>query len=352
MTRTVRIGITLALVVAAVGAAVGAAGCGASGSSLADIGAGVRGPKNLTASVYANGPTHVAAFAIDGQGRLWLATAGYDDSSRDGVYLVAKQGAAPVEVVSGLHTPLGLLWRGAALYVASTGKVEVFRDLRGTRFASRRTIVRLPAEVGESNGLVAAPDGRILLGISAPCDHCTPASKWSGAIVSFRADGSDLQVYARGIRAPIALEYYPGTSNLLVTMNQRDDLGAQTPGDWLALVRSGDNWRFPGCYGQGGRVCIGVRDPVAVLDRHAAAAGLAILLGQLGAAAGPGALVAEWAKGTVLRVSLDRSGTRASGHATPFLTGIHNPVALLLTPEGHLLVGDWTTGRIYEISAR
>jgi glucose/arabinose dehydrogenase len=348
MTRRTR----LATALAVVAALVGVGGCGGSGSSLADIGAGVRVPRDLTASVYANGPAHVAAFALDAQGRLWVATAGYDDSSRDGVYLVARKGAAPVEVIPGLHTPLGLLWRGDTLYVASTGKVEVFRNLRGNRFAARRTIVRLPARVGESNGLVAAPDGRILLGISAPCDHCTPASKLSGSIESFRADGTDLQVYARGIRAPIALVYYPGTSNLLVTMNQRDDLGAQTPGDWLALVRRGDNWRFPSCYGQGGKACTGVRDPVAVLDRHAAAAGLAIISGGLGAAAGTSALVAEWAKDTVLRVPLTRSGTRAAGHATPFLTGIQNPVALFLTPAGRLLVGDWTTGRIYEVSPR
>jgi len=158
-------------------------------------------------------------------------------------------------------------------------------------------------------------------------------------------------VFARGIRAPIALAYYPGTTDLLVTMNQRDDLGARTPGDWLALVRSGDNWRFPACYGQGGDVCAGVPDPVAVLDTHAAAAGLALVTGQLGKSVGTAALVAEWAKGTVLRVPLTKSGDGYSGRATPLLTGIKNPVALLLTPAGHLLAGDWTTGTIYEVAA-
>jgi hypothetical protein len=35
-------------------------------------------------------------------------------------------------------------------------------------------------------------------------------------------------------------------------MNQRDDLGARTSGDWLAQVHVGDDWRFPGCYGPRG----------------------------------------------------------------------------------------------------
>jgi hypothetical protein len=34
----------------------------------------------------------------------------------------------------------------------------------------------------------------------------------------------------------------------------------------------------------------------------------------------------------------------------PFLTGIQNPVPVLLTPAGVLLVGDWASGTVYAIS--
>jgi glucose/arabinose dehydrogenase len=343
----VRIRLTTVLVVAA----VVVAGCSSSAPKLTSIGAGLSGPKGLHATVYADGPTKVAAFAFDSAGRLWLATADYTDAGSDGLYVIAKPGAQPVEVVTHLHTPLGLLWHDDTLYVASTGRVDAFANLNGDKFATRRKILTLPPKVGESNNLVLAPDGRMLLGITAPCDHCTPKSKLSGAIVSFRPDGSDLQVYVGGIRAPVGLEYYPGTSDLLVTMNQRDDLGSRTPGDWLAQVGAGENWKFPNCYGQGGSACTGVPDPVAELDKHAAAAGVAVVTGQLGSTVGTGALVAEWAKNTVLRVPLDRHGTQFRGHATAFLTGVENPVAVILTKSGSLLVGDWTSGKIYEIQS-
>jgi glucose/arabinose dehydrogenase len=228
----------------------------------------------------------------------------------------------------------------------------MFSGFNGTKFATRRTILKLPAKVGESNNIVLSSDGRLLMGISSPCDHCTPKSKLSAAIISFRPDGSDLRVFAGGIRAPVGLEYYPGTNNLLVTMNQRDDLGARTPGDWLALVRDGENWKFPGCYGQAGSACAGVPQPVAVLDKHAAAAGIAIVTGQLGSTVGTAALIAQWAKGTVLKVSLDNHGTTARGKASVLFTGVTNPVALILTKRGSLLVGDWSSGRIYEITRR
>ena len=86
-------------------------------------------------------------------------------------------------------------------------------------------------------------------------------------------------------------------------------------------------------------MCTGVPQPVAVLDKHAAAAGIAIVTGQLGSTVGTAALVAEWAKGTVLKVSLGDDGTDARGKATVLFTGVTNPVALTLTKGGSLLGG-------------
>jgi glucose/arabinose dehydrogenase len=189
------------------------------------------------------------------------------------------------------------------------------------------------------------------MGVSAWCDHCIPVSKWSGSIVEFDTSGAGLRLVAGRIRAPFGLAFYPGTNHLLATFNQRDDLGAKTPGDWLALVRDGDDFGFPQCYGQASAVCDGVPAPLAVLDRHAAAGAVAIVRSQLGASLGPAALVAEWALGKVLRVPLAAGGERARGEAVPFLTGLTNPLPLAIAPDGALLVGDWTTGRIYRITS-
>ena len=256
-----------------------------------------------------------------------------------------------MKVVSGPKGPLGLVWVGNELIVSSLGRVTVFGDLRGTRFAERKVILRGPAGSGENNNLVLAPDGRLIMGVSASCDHCTPRTRWSGSIVSFDPDGSDLRLYAGGIRAPFGLVFYPGTSDLLATFNQRDDLGAETPGDWLALVREGSSWGFPDCYGQAGAACAGVPKAVAVLGQHAAAGGVAVLTSELGGRFAGSALVTEWKLGTVQRVPLRKSGGSYSGTATPFLTGIANPLPVIVTAGGAVLVGDWRSGTIYRIAA-
>jgi glucose/arabinose dehydrogenase len=324
----------------------------ASASALVPIGAGLAGPAGLVATVYARGLPRVAAFAFDPQGRLWVATADSTDAGKDGLYLVARSGAAPVEVVSGLRTPLGLLWYQGSLFVSATSQVDAFSNFNGTAFLTRRTVVTFPAGVGESNALALAPDGRIWMGISAPCDHCVTTSPWSASVVSFLPDGSSLRVEASGIRAPVGLAFYPGTDDLLVTMDQRDDLGTRTPGDALSIVRSGDAWHFPTCYEQGGAPCAGVPQPVAVLDQHGAVSDVAVVTGQLGASVGTSALVAEWAVGKVQRVVLTRVGTGLAGTVEPFLTGVKNPVAVVLGPDDALYVGDWTSGTVYRITAR
>ena len=320
--------------------------------SLVAIGNGLEGPSGLTATVYAIGLQHAAAFAFDSTGRLWVATAEYGDSGVDGVYLVASADAKPVKVMGGLHTPLGLLWLDGSLYVSSKGGVVAYSGFDGSAFAGRRTVVALPSATGEVNGIALAPDGRIWMGISAASNNAVGSSLWSASVVSFRPDGSDLRVEATGIRAPVGLAWYPGASDLFVTMNQRDDLGDATPGDWLAVVGPGQDWQFPDCYGQDGSACDDAPSPVAVLDKHAAVSGVAIVTGQLGSSVGNAAIIAEWATGKVLRVPLEKgSSGYASTAASTFLARLQNPVAVALGPDGALYVGDWTSGTVYRIGA-
>jgi glucose/arabinose dehydrogenase len=348
------------LALALVGSCLALSGCGSEAtrstphpaSALVSIGAGLKGPADLKATVYAKGPLTSAAFAFDPRGRLWVSAAGLETHSHDGVYMIARAGASPLKVISGLDDPLGLVWYHGRLYVASVGRVDVYSDFNGRHFDAHSKLLSGPAAGAENNLLVMAPDGRFLMGITATCDHCTPSSKYAGSIVSFAPNGSDLRLYAGRIRAPFGLAFYPGTNDLFVTMNQQDDLGADTPGDWLAIVREAENWRFPACHGQGGTACKDVPAPIAVLDKHAAVGGVAIVTGQLGSALGTAAIVPEWAGGKVQSVTLSRSGSSFHGSTKPFLTGIGRPLAVVLAPDGSLLVGDWQTGTIYRIERR
>ena len=113
----------------------------------------------------------------------------------------------------------------------------------------------------------------------------------------------------------------------------------------------GEDWHFPGCYGQGGDVCEGAPSPVAELDQHAAVSDVAIVTGQLGARVGIAAIVAEWAKGLVLMVPLAVRWLGSDQRAEDPAHWCAEPGrGALAGPDGALLVADWASGTVYRIS--
>ena len=75
------------------------------------------------------------------------------------------------------------------------------------------------------------------------------------------------------------------------------------------------------------------------------------MTGQLGSTVGTAAIVAEWAVGKVQRVALTKSGTTYTGVVSTLLTGIKNPVAVTVSPDRALVVGDWSTGIVYRVAS-
>jgi hypothetical protein len=91
-----------------------------------------------------------------------VARSGSTSHGADGIYLVARAGAAPLKVVSQIRGPLGLVWVGDSLYVSSLDGVERFGGLSGGRFTRRAPILKGPVAGAENNNLVLAPNGRLV----------------------------------------------------------------------------------------------------------------------------------------------------------------------------------------------
>ena len=68
-----------------------------------------------------------------------------------------------------------------------------------------------------------------------PATACVESDPRSAAILSFRADGSDLRVVATGLRNPYGLVFADGS--LYATVNGRDDLGKNEPAEMVVRIR-------------------------------------------------------------------------------------------------------------------
>ncbi len=293
-------------------------------------------PHGYTVATYASGLEHPTALAFGPDRRLYVS----EDVGKIVSVTHGSRRARPF--AARLVVPLGLLWRDRTLYVSESGRVETIA-LGGRR----RTILSgLPYGRHQQDAIVAGPDGRLYLGSGSTCDSCVEHDRRSAAILSFRPDGSELRVVASDLRNPYGLVFVGRT--LYATVNGKDSLGDGEPAEMVVRVTSGADYGWPDCWPSYALrkligACDGVTPPVAYLEPHSSADGIASWRGDL--------FVAEW--GEYLHSNHGRRVVRIErGRVTTFATGFDHPLALALDPSGGLVVADWGRGVIYEIRKR
>jgi len=157
---------------------------------------------------------------------------------------------SPRLVVNGLTLPNGLHFHDGLLYVSGGANIYRVDPASGT---TETLVDDLPFGGGLWTGdLFIAPDERIYVGVSSPCDRCVPPNPEQGSILSFDLDGGDRQIVARGFRHPADITWHEGA--LWVTDTARPDLLSPTETerawlDELNRIEPGGHYGFPYCLG-------------------------------------------------------------------------------------------------------
>ncbi len=342
------------------------AGCGGSSDS------GIQVPDGFSVTTVASGIGQPSNLTFDRRGGLWTTSAGYGNAASDGVWFTPRPGASPVHVIRGVRAALGLAWFRGSLYVshvvgqgrAGRGQVTAFSGFDGRRFRSRRTVLgNLPTGAHQIDSITPGPGGRLYVGVGSFSDTRRGRDPLAASVVSFPPSGHGARAVARGLRNPYGLAFIPGTSDLLISDNGRDLLGANRPPDELNVgnvARPPDDFGFPGCFGQGGAACRGTTEPLAALAPHAAAGGVAVArrLGPYGLSAfvaENGSTIRPKPSGNVVvRVSLRRAGSRWVGTEHPFAHGFaeHDPLGAAIGPDGDLYLALHSSGQVVRIAPR
>ena len=279
-------------------------------------------------------------------------------------------------LAEGLQLPVGVAYRDGALYVSALSRILRFDGIeRRLDDPPPPAVVRdgLPRETHHGWKFIAfGPDGKLYVPVGAPCNICAPDPDRYANILRMNADGSALEVFARGVRNSVGFAWHPQTGELWFTDNGRDWLGDDAPPDELNHApRAGLHFGYPYChggtladpeYGQK-RACAEFTPPAQNLGPHVAALGMRFYDGAMFP---PGyrnqVFIAEhgsWnrAKKIGYRVSLVRlQGDRAVAYE-PFAEGWlqgesawGRPADVLVLPDGSLLVSDDHAGAIYRIT--
>ena len=316
---------------------------------------GIQLPGGFTAYRYASGLGTTTAIAFGPDGRLYLSNAAGN------LLVVPSPGAPPQTLVFGLPTALGLAWRGSDLFVSVRGGVRAYHLAGGNLSGGGMVVFGLPVGRHQNDNLLLMPNGDFLLGVGSTCDVCSEADRRSGSVLRFHSDWSYAGVVVRGTRNPYGLALRQSTGDAFVTINGQDNLGSQ-PADHLLRVADGEDAGWPRCWpsypdGALHGSCSGITPPVAVFRPHSSSDGITFYeASEFGPAYAGNAFVSQWGAnvgGTVgrrvVRVVLSGAGTAEHGQVSDFASGFSHPLAIIVAPDGGLLVGDYGTGQIVEI---
>lgn len=239
----------------------------------------------------ASGLKTPTSFAF-GAGKVFVGDGGNSEGSappNGGVY-VLKNGTA-VKIASRVKFVAGLAWHDKKLYVSGailanghpSWRLMAWSGWNGTTFTGRKTLYVAGKKFDGFNGIGFGANGRLYVGVDVGLtdgnDH-GPASTspYLYDILTFRANGKDLQVFAKGMRQPWQFAFQRGSNAPFVT-DLGQDSGATN--DFVLHVNAGDNYGFPKCNRTSPSKCRGFTKPFRSFGPHTDLMGIAVHAGTL-----------------------------------------------------------------------
>jgi len=337
---------------------------------------GLKLPKGFQISVYADKVDSARELAVTDSGIVFVG------SRKAGkVYALVdsdKDGAADkvITVAEGLNKPNGVALLNGALYVGEISRIIKFDDIEKT-YAGKPAykVIKSDLPVDTWHGekyIKAGPDGKLYIPIGAPCNVCDKEDQAYAKIWRMNPDGSNWELFARGVRNTVGFTWHPVTKEMWFTDNGRDEMGDNTPSCELNIApKAGMHFGFPYCHGGvvpdpefgKGKSCEQFSAPVAQLGPHVAPLGLAFYTGtQFPEAYRNQLLVAEhgsWNRSTKIgyQVRLITLFGNKVVSDTAFIDGFlqgeevsGRPVDVAVMPDGSILVSDDHAHKVYRVT--
>jgi glucose/arabinose dehydrogenase len=336
----------------------------------------VKLPKGFAVEIWATGMPGGRAMARGDSGKIYMGTRGLGR-----VYEVTDEGGRRTSrvVVDKLTQPSGVAMHGGSLYVMAIDKVlrydgiEKNPDVQPVDLTDR---FNLPPQQHHNWKYIAfGPDGKLYVPFGAPCNICEPPPEYA-QIRRYNADGSGMEVIARGVRNTQGFTWHPRTKQLWFTDHGRDWMGDKGPEDELNRIsKAGLNFGYPYCHAKGvldadfkkKDGCKGVTLPVTTMGPHAAVMGVIFYTGSMFPKEYQNTMFiarkGSWNRTVkfgfdVANVRPSKDGRKAT--VKRFMTGFledakagkfwGRPAYLLQMPDGSMLVSDEQLGAIYRVS--
>lgn len=337
-------------------------------------------PSGFKVSIYAKDVPNARVITYDQHGVMLVS----EPSQGKVVALVDTdangQADKQITVIRGLNLPHGIAFHDGKLYVAETNAVATYvYDATSYTASGRKKIIDLPSGGNHYSRTIAfGPDNKLYIAIGSTCNVCKESDARRAAILVANADGSDVKIFASGLRNAVFFVWNPYDFRMWATTMGRDLIGDDIPPDTINIVSEGKNFGWPYCYGKNvwdktfdaskkaEDFCKTVEPSYIDLQAHSAALGLAFIPEVWGKEYAGDLLIAyhgSWNRSQptgykIVRIKLDSKGGYESTEdfMSGWLSGAKNaagalgrPVDLSFAKDGTLYVSDDKAGVIYKI---
>ncbi len=216
-------------------------------------------PLGFKIAMYAENVEGARSMALSPNGTLFVGTFQQRGKAPGKVYAVLDKDGdfkadEVITIAENLNLPNGVAVRDGDLYVA-----EISRILRFDNIEENLTNPPEPVVINDTyptdkwhgwKFIRFGPDGKLYVPVGAPCNICEPDEIYS-SITRINPDGSDREIYAKGIRNTVGFDWHPETKELWFTDNGRDEMGDDIPPEELNHApRLGLHFGFPYRYGK------------------------------------------------------------------------------------------------------
>ena len=276
------------------------------------------------------------------------------------------------------QVPNGIAFRDGSLYVAEVNRLLRFDNIEANLNNPPEPVVvydDYPTEFHHGWKYIAfGPDGKLYVPVGAPCNICESEDERFASITRMDPDGTNREIYARGVRNSVGFTWHPETGELWFTDNGRDLMGDDIPPCELNRVsEAGQHFGYPYCHG--GTIkdpefgdkhpCADFVPPAQNLGPHTAPLGVKFYTGKMFPEEYRGhAFIAEhgsWNRSSKIgyRITLVKLEDNEAVSYETFLDGwldeasqevFGRPVDLLVLEDGSLLISDDYGNAIYRVS--
>ena len=154
-------------------------------------------------------------------------------------------------ILTGWNSPNGIAYRNGDLYVAEINRIHRFPSIMENLSDPKSEVIydQYPTDGHHGWKFIAfGPDGKLYVPVGAPCNVCDKEEENPvyATITRMNPDGSNMEIYAKGVRNSVGFAWNPKTNNMWFTDNGRDLMGDDIPACELNFApEAGMHFGFP-----------------------------------------------------------------------------------------------------------